>query len=539
MNISDFLLSEVDRNAIGTIAEFVGVPDFYSTGYTSWMRTATYVASSNLTTAGKLSFQQNVAPNNCIAVNGDNTIDTQYNWFTNLPVARIAGSSISAVLGFQNNSGIVGLGVMTSAGIQNVLTGQTSYITAAAASANVTSDGTSLWCGVFTGTNTWTNYKSTTGTTWAAQAQSGLPTFAVATTARTWPSNNGIVKDLAGENLTIGGEQIFYTYCGAAHLLWASDGTNMMGSLSTNGLAWSGNNTVAMVGATPIPKAGGFHQFYRNGNNNYWFTSGSGIQVYRYSSDGGATWNACTGHPTSISTNHRFKRNHTTPAKMAWCEVTTTNSWFSSDNGQNWAARTLPAAVTIAGGFVYEGSIALIVVAGTLWRSADNGATWAAVSLPIGTLGAPVSVAADANSFYLNCGANAQLLTSTDGSTWTLRSLPAACPVFTGIVSYSSSQVALVAPASDTMIMTNNGGVTWILAAIDTSTRANAIVGDAYTTPDGGGTGFGFIGCGDPAAARNYGITGSDITAGGYWYRTGTTAVTPLRANALSYRRVA
>lgn len=541
MNISDFLLSEVDRNAIGTIAEFVGVPDFYSTGYTSWMRTATYVASSNLTTAGKLSFQQNVAPQNCIAVNGDAAADTTNGWFADLPVPRIAGSSISAVLGLQLTGGLVSLGVMTSIGIQAVLTGQTSIVTALDYSANVTSDGTSLWCGAFSATNTWTNYKSTNGTSWASQAQSGLPTFAVTNTARTWPSGNGIIKDLAGENLTVGGEQIFYVYCGAMHLLWASDGTNMMGSLSTNGLAWSGNNTVAMAGATPIPKGGGMHQFYRNGNNNYWMITGSGIVVYRYSTDGGATWAACTGHPNLLGTgaNHRLKRNHTTPAKLAWVETGTTNSWFSSDSGATWTARTMPASTTTVGGFAYEGAIALIVVAGVLYRSTNDGAAWAAVTLPIGTLGAPVGVAADANRFYLNCGANSQLLTSTDGLTWTLRVLPAACPVFVGIASYSSSQVALLAPAQDTMIMTNDSGVTWIIATIDTTSHTSTKVGDAYCTPDGGGTGFGMIGIGDPAASRNLALAGSDITAGGYWYRTGTTAVTPLRANALSYRRVA
>lgn len=540
-SLSDFLATDYDRQAIGSIAEFIGMADFYTIGYSAWLRTNTYVASSNLTAAGKLHFQQGPTSSSSIAANGDASVDNANCWFANLPIPRIASSSISVLpIAALVTGGVIYAGVITSAGIQAIATGQTSYITAAGCSANYASDGTNLWCGVFTGTNTWTNYKSTNGTTWAAQAQSGLPTFAVATTARTWPSGTGIVKDLAGENLTIGGEQIFYTYCGAKHLLWASDGTNMMGSLSTDGLVWGGNNTVAMVGATPIPKAGGFHQFYRNPGtlNDYWFTEGSGVQAYRYSTDGGASWNACTGHPTSVSTNHRFKRNAATPAKLAWVEVTTTNSWFSSNSGQTWTARTLPAAVTAAGGFAYVGAVALIVVASNLYRSADDGATWALVSLPIGTLGAASNVAGDGNRFYLRCGANAQILTSTDGLTWTLRAMSMACPLFIGIVSYSSSQVALIS-GTDTVAFTNDGGVTWIVAALDTTSRANIKVGDAYTTPDGGGTGFGAPGVGGSDTSYQVGLAGSDFTAGGYWYRTGNATVTPLRANAICYTRVA
>jgi hypothetical protein len=180
--------------------------------------------------------------------------------------------------------------------------------------------------------------------------------------------------------------------------------------------------------------------------------------------------------------------------------------------------------------------------------STDNGVTWTASSFPIGTLAAQTMVMCDANRFYLGVLDQSQVLTSSDGVTWTIVTLTQNFNIhaqsgFTGpgLVTFDSNTVAMIGYNNSSgysqFMSTTDGGVTWTMGQFLVSNNGgNWKGGNVYLTPDGGGiafqTGQSLSDSNGPKVFK------SDLTAGGAFYRTGVTTITPLRTNAKAYVRV-
>lgn len=535
-NLSDFLQSDLDRLAIGQIRDFINVAPYYDLGTnrSKWVRTGSYVATTYLSAAFIATLQASAAPNDTMAVNSDATFDTGGGFSALRPVARIASTSISCVPAAITGATAVAAGVMTAAGLQLQRTGQTSIIANNANGGNgsIISIGTDIFSYAFSGANTLTCYKlAADGLSWASQSLSVLPTFSVTSGAKPWPSGSTVSRTPLGDKLdTNSSEFMSAMFCGVKVLILASDGTNVMASLSTGGLVFGGDNTAAVLNAV-VAKGVANVYHYNNGNANY-LSVGA---VPRYSSDGGATWANSTNPPGSTA---YYKVNTTTPAKLVAVPTGSTAAKFSANSGQTWTSQTLPEACGSAQGIVYTGSTCLMVGASlALWRSTDDGATWALVTLPVATAGSPYVVFGDANRFYLIITSAAQILTSTTGATgsWTIRTTPITIASMSGITSFNSSAVLLTSPTY--AYLTTDGGVTWKAGALDTVARTSVQGGDCYTTPDGGG--YGFLGVGGDTNTYNVTFALTDVTSGGAFSRTGASAITPVQTNAFTYAKVA
>jgi hypothetical protein len=317
-------------------------------------------------------------------------------------------------------------------------------------------------------------------------------------------------------------------------------------SLSTDGLAWGGDNTNAVIGSTNRANALDM-QFYRNGNNCY-LNVGS---FYRYSTDGGVTWANCTFAAAPSPSNYFLIYNQTDPAKLMILDgYSSTTAYFTADSGATWsAARTLPFGGS-NGGIYYKGSTVVQSDASVSFSvSTNDGVTWAAPTFPIGTLGANIYFYADANRFYAGVNGQPQLLTSSDAVTWTLITLSqnnnlnvVSTQYGVGIMAFDSNTVVLLgknnASGYNQAIFTLDGGVTWTCSQFTTNNVGAAWgVGNAFVTPDGGGIGFAF-GMNANTSSNSPKVFKSDLTSGGAFYRTGATAITPIQTGATAYVRV-
>ena len=550
--------TDLSRYSIGEIQDLSGVPVFYNAGSSKWLRSATLTASSNLSTTSKTNLA-NAGTANVQNVFSQGTLSAFYNafgFYASYPIQRISASSISVVPAFSSASTAVGVGVITSAGLQRVLTGQTSVVTSSSTSGTngvVASNNTTIFSYCFSSATALSAYYTTNGTTWTAGTVTGIPVFATDTNtiahASTTTSN---VRTQAG---TIGwkrvgnsSSQFMVFWCGARFVLIGPAATNYMVSLSTDGLAWGGDNTTAVIGATAQAIALNM-QFYKNGNNCYLNIGTS----YRYSTDGGITWAASTFAAAPSPSNYWLQYNQSTPAKLVIVAGTSqTDAYYSTDSGATWSAsRTLPGS-NQNGGLYYKGS-ALVLSDGAnpsaYYVSTDDGVTWAVPTFPIGVLGTQFRFFADANRFYAGLRNQAQILTSSDAVTWTLVTLPqnytlgtVGTPYGYGIMYFDSNTTVLLGYSDisgvNQCIFTLDGGVTWTGSQFtNDNTGGSWNVGNAFVTPDGGGIGF----CWGSQQLNSNNATNvfkSDITAGGAFYRTGDTAITPVRTGAFSYVRV-
>jgi hypothetical protein len=329
-------------------------------------------------------------------------------------------------------------------------------------------------------------------------------------------------------------------------VLIGPDATNYLVSLSTDGLAWGGDNTVAVLGATAQAKTVNM-QFYRNGNNCY-LNIGT---AYRYSTDGGVTWAASTFAAAPDPTSYIMQYNSTDPAKLViQRDISDGSAYYSADSGATWSAnRPFPFA-TPGGGLYYKGSTLIASNGSTLYSvSTDNGITWVTPTFPIGVLAVNLKVFADANRFYAGTISQAQILTSSDAVTWTLITLPQKWDITNlttqlgmGIIAFDSNTVVLLGYSGSTgfnqCFFTLDGGVTWTGAQYTVGNLGSYWnVGNAFVTPDGGGVGFAW-GSQGLTYGQNTPVFKSDITVGGAFYRTGVTAISPIRTSAFSFVRV-
>ena len=551
--------ASLDRFSVGEIQDLSGVASFYDAGTSKWLRSATATASSNLTASTRTNLAS-AGTASVPTVLAQSSLSLSYNsngFYATYPIARISASNISVVPA-NNFTADVNVGVMTSAGLQAVATGQTSIRTGAQSGGNavVASNNTKIFSYCFTSATALNVRSTTNGTTWTAETVTGVPVFAAASTtaAHASPSTNSQYTSASNtgwlRNKVGGNTEFMVFFCGARFLIIApgTGATNHVASLSTDGFTFGGDNTNAVLGSTTLVVSTAI-QFYRNGNNCY-LNVGT---AYRYSTDGGVTWAASTFAASPNPSTYMMQYNTTDPAKLIIkTGESSTTAYYSADSGATWSAnRPLPNTNT-NGGLYYKGSTVITSsLSNTISVSTDNGVTWATPTFPVGVLGAALAVYADANRFYAGVSSQPQILTSSDGVTWTIVTLSQnfqigvlTTEVSGGIITYpgDSNTVVLLGYNSSTgfnqCIFSFDGGVTWTGSQFTVGNIGDYWgVGSAFATPDAGGIAFAY-GMNGITSGQNTNVLKSDITGGGAFYRTGVTAITPIRTNSFAYVRV-
>ena len=556
-NTTTPLPSSLDRFSNGEVADLSGVPNYYDAGTSKWAKSGTFVEASSLSTSTKTVLASATTLNapTVATLSTYNASLLSRGMYSNYPIARISASGVSVVPAvYANSTSTVGVGVMTSAGIQAMLTGQTSNATSDVQEGTVgcvASNNTTIFSYCFTSATNLSAYYTTNGTTWTAGSVTGIPTFAAASAAcRAWASSSGdgntyLRHNVRGVSFGDRGAASQHTFtvlwCGARFLLLGPGATNYVASLSTDGLAFGGDNTTAVIGGTAQARTTPI-AFYRNGNNCY-LNVGT---AYRYSTDGGVTWAAGT-FAAALNAGYAFyKFNKTDPTKIIATLISSSAAYYSADSGATWSAsRPFPTDPT--NGIAYNGNTVVMSDNSTMYYSTDNGTTWSNTAFPIGTLGTSTFVFSDAYRFYATIRSKSQILTSADGITWTISNLPVNCTISTndynmgpGIISFDSNTVMLAGnQGGETRQWSSvDGGITWTYSLpnyLTSSYGPNPMIGDAYVTPDAGGFGFG---TGRLSNSDGLLVSQADTTAGGAYYRTGATAITPVRTNAFAYVRV-
>jgi len=554
--------TNLSRFSIGEVQDLSAVPVFYDAGSSKWLRSGTATAASNLSTTAKALLTSAGTP-------GDPTVLLQsslsssynvYGFYATYPIERISASNISVVPSRYLGTTAVGVGVVTSAGVQAVSTGQISNRAGnltQGSNAVVAGNGTTIFSYCFTSATVLNVSSTTNGTTWTAGvAATGVPVFAsdAGTIAHASASTSSdTIASMAGWkrrfNLAAAGQFAVF-WCGARFLVLGPGvgQVNYVASLSANGTAFGGDNTVAVLGATVRATTSNV-QFYRNGNNCFLAVS----LTNRFSTDGGVTWAACTGAGAGLiepGTGY-LQVNTTDPAKLFFkLNEVNTIAYYSADSGASWSASRPVPYINLNGGFYYKGSTIVASDGGTNYSvSTDDGVTFVAPTFPIGVLSTTIKFFADANRFYAGVSGQAQILTSSDAVTWTLITLPQnfnltheADYYGFGIMAFDSNTVVLLGNSTVSVnnwfCSTTNGGVTWTAGQFTVANLGlNWGVGSAFVTPDGGGVGFAF-GMSGLTSGQNTSVFKSDITAGGAFYRTGATAITPTKTGAFAYVRV-
>jgi hypothetical protein len=288
-------------------------------------------------------------------------------------------------------------------------------------------------------------------------------------------------------------------------------------------------------------------QFYRNGNNCYLNVGNR----YRYSTDGGVTWAASTFAAAPNPNAYFMQYNTTDPAKLIiQGGLSSDEAYYTADSGATWSANRVLPNTAGEGGLYYKGSTVVFSSGASNGYkvSTDNGVTYTTPTFPIGVLGSSIYFFADANRFYAGVVNQAQLLTSTDAVTWTLVTLPqnyvvqaVTTQMGAGIITFSgdSNTVVLLGySGTNQCLFSTDGGVTWTGSQYTSGpTAVGWNVGNAFTTTDAGGVAF-VWGTTDLQTASTTNLLKADITAGGAFYRTGASVISPVRTNALSYVRV-
>jgi hypothetical protein len=333
---------------------------------------------------------------------------------------------------------------------------------------------------------------------------------------------------LTSSHSTIFGDRsgwpIVHVNCGARiiHIIVRSPSLDGGGEIfaeafrTTDGFTFNGTETGAVLGNngtvnfrfTDYPKTFFFHR-----NNNSCFLLYSSL--YRFTTDGGVTWANATGLPSAGSSTQALEfiqTNATNRTSLLGVAVSATSStsgalYVSTNTGQSWTARSLPVISSLTlSAIAYAGNTVIYVAPnGTAWRSSDNAATWTQISnTTLGVLANPINIVHDGFRFYmLYQGGIGALSTSTDGITWTARSIPVTS--LADFTSYynsfnrtsppnqsSSVTYAAATNSSDVMITTtvssitsrnilsNDGGVTWVVTSNIGATSYSTFAGQPF-----------------------------------------------------------
>jgi hypothetical protein len=154
----------------------------------------------------------------------------------------------------------------------------------------------------------------------------------------------------------------------------------------------------------------------------------------------------------------------------------------------------------------------------------------------VGVGGLASHVTADENNFYIWMSGG-QVLISTDGITWTIRTLPASFTNVSAVktISFGAGKIASV--SSGVLVWSNDGGVTWSASGITSAsyghhTAVQVVSSGATTYLVTSNT---FYSSGDGCAV----ISAADLSQGGALFRATTSALNPIRSGATAKIRVA
>jgi hypothetical protein len=302
-----------------------------------------------------------------------------------------------------------------------------------------------------------------------------------------------------GSGNGLGGFPVVYVNCGARILcLIPKDVSqtnttpgNVSAWLSSDGFTFGGDvvNNVLGTASGVLPSVRDFF-FHRNNNACFLIYS----SYTRFTTDGGVTWNNPPAPPGTVT---HIQTNTTNRASLLAINANTTSLFVSTDTGANWASRTLPVASSnTTSAISYAGNnIVYVAPNGTAWVSTNNGANWSQLTnATLGVLQNPINIVHDGFRFYmLYQGGVGALSTSTNGTTWTARTIPAtslgdintffndynrANQASNGNLTFAaatnSSDVVITTqpsgnnpgqPGTPRCILSNDGGVTWYVAS--------------------------------------------------------------------------
>lgn len=547
--------SSLDRFSVGEIVDIEGVPNLYDAGTSKWVKSNTYVASSAFpdSTKANIANQPNGYNQIVLATTIETTVANQSFASSVEPPARITASNITCYPAISATQAQTVM-VVNSDGVQVVTTPLINRVSSQGyLQSVVVSDGTKFFQYGFTASNTLALYTSTNGTTWTSQAMTGVPAFNVYGSVATFYANSNN-KYTVGDNYNAPYASSYGSFgvvwCGARFLCFgpssaSGGGGTMLAATSADGYTWS-SNAATILGSASIAGAINTY-FYRNGNNCL-LKVGQGSSTggaIRYSNDGGITWAAVTvsARYRDLTVGNMCHFRNSSDATKLLAHGFDNSGVITSTSGATFDTNiTLPYYASTSGSIAYKGSTILQTypdAAYPLMISTNDGASFTSVLFPVGTLNNYGAVFSDANRFYFFPYYSGQILTSSDGITWTINTLPTINGNFAGdprgIIAFDSNKVAMF--DGSYVCMTTDGGITWKIMRTQTGGSADVRVGNGYTTPDGGGIAV----LGNGYQSTNYAgiVSANSMTAGGSFYKVTSSVISPIRANATAYVRIA
>ena len=163
---------------------------------------------------------------------------------------------------------------------------------------------------------------------------------------------------------------------------------------------------------------------------------------------------------------------------------------YTSPDGINWTARTLPTAIGIgvpdlatdgAGNWVMAGGGVGLTTATYIFFSSDNGATWAQKTNPALASNTALSGISYGGGVWVIAAGPNQVWTSPDGSAWTARTGPPVSATV-GNIAYGNSM--FLAATSIGLFKSTDSGVTWT-ACLTSLLSASPAIGSGVVFSNG------------------------------------------------------
>ena len=189
-----------------------------------------------------------------------------------------------------------------------------------------------------------------------------------------------------------------------------------------------------------------------------------------YSVNAGATWNTATGSTTG---NWREGKAYPGTSYVMAFDIDA-NAILSANNGQSWSSTTMPATPDPWIDIAYKSDKWIAITSGSSTETAistDNGSSWS-----VGTTisGQNKKIAYGNGIFVIMPVSGNTALTSTDGTTWTTRTLPVTSNW--NDLKYANGRF-VAAGVSDAKIIYSFDGISWYDAYIDISNVSDSSTG--------------------------------------------------------------
>lgn len=529
--------------AVGEIADFVGVPDYYDAGTSKWIRSGTWVPAS--TVPSSLVSTLKSSAGNLVALSSNALInESAPRLFAGYPKCTIGTTTLVPYRSDSRNNGLSSnVLVINSSGLRIANTGLN--LLASQYGCSLTADGTKFMMFTIAGAGSLQAVQSTDGITWNTATLTGLPTFSNLNTT-TFGAGFGGANSLLFGDIFHSNEITFKSdvyFCGARYIAIGLNSSNQyLTSTSTDGLTWSGDTTTTVLGSTTISAVGGALYFYRNGNNVFIACQG----LARKSSDGGVTWSAATNAPSANDPNSAFRVNASDGNRIiGTSSINSSGISVSTDSGQTWTLRTLPGSLNAQSGVIHgRGSSWVFTKGGTVYVSTNDATSWSLLTTLPAELGQVTGVYADANRWYALSMVGNQVAVSTDLINWTLRNISNPQPAnISSLIPHNFAATDtnnIMAVVNGNALYSTNGGVTWSWSTASRGNTATAQeVRGVTAITEGGGVFISNFPVSGPNSNQSLYVRVGDLAAGAEAVRSSSAVVSSLRSNALAYSRVA